>query len=67
VDRSEPQPPWDDVARRVETGAREAASIAVGLGILGVNRLQSLRRDLTRRLDDALRPDPGGSEPPATE
>ncbi|MDZ7678684.1 MAG: hypothetical protein U5K29_09030 [Acidimicrobiales bacterium] len=53
-----PEPPasWDQIAEQVAATARDAAAVGVGLGILGLNRLQALRRDLTAKLDEVVRP-----------
>jgi hypothetical protein len=49
-----PQPPeWGRIADQLATAATEAAEVAVGLGILGINRVQALRRQLEIRLAEA--------------
>ena len=42
----------DPLIERVSEVAQEAAKVALGLGILGINRLQALRRDLVAKLAD---------------
>ena len=44
------EPGWEQVTDRVVATAQDAAAVAVGLGILGINRVQALRRDLMARL-----------------
>ncbi|HSL58956.1 MAG TPA: hypothetical protein VK866_14005 [Acidimicrobiales bacterium] len=39
-----------DLPRRAAELAADTAVVVVGLGVLGVNRVQALRRDLTRRV-----------------
>lgn len=60
MDVSDPAPTWESLTRQVTETARDAArdgaAIAVGLGILGVNRLQSIRRDLEHRFGDLVTP-----------
>ncbi|MFA5565913.1 MAG: hypothetical protein WC184_08195 [Acidimicrobiia bacterium] len=38
----------NDALRQLHRGVTEAATIAVGLGVLGVNRVQVLRREVQR-------------------
>lgn len=53
-----PPPDWDDQLREVAgrarataiARARDAAAVSIGLGLLGVNRAQALRRDLVARI-----------------
>lgn len=42
----------DDPIERLGQLVHDAASVALGLGILGINRVQALRRDLEARLTD---------------
>ena len=61
------EPGWEQVTDRVVATAQDAAAVAVGLGILGINRVQSLRRDLMARLGEMGRPSndpaaPGGAD-----
>lgn len=43
----------DDLVERVTHLAENAAKVALGLGILGINRVQALRRDLAAKLADS--------------
>jgi hypothetical protein len=43
-------PELSELADRAARSVREIAEVAVGLGILGVNRVQALRREAARRL-----------------
>lgn len=52
-----------DLPRRVVAAAADAAVVAVGLGVLGINRLQSLRRDLERRMRPPSGPASGPGHP----
>ena len=57
---SQPPPDLGQIAERIGAVASDAASVTVGLGILGVNRLQVLRRQLIARIGEAThaaRPD----------
>jgi hypothetical protein len=57
---SEQPPDLAQIADRIGAVASEAASVAIGLGILGINRIQVLRRQLIARIGDATsvaRPD----------
>lgn len=51
----------DDPVEQLGRLAREGLTVAVGLGILGINRVQALRRDLEARL--ASRMDQPDREP----
>lgn len=42
----------DDPVERLNRLAQDAATVALGLGILGINRVQALRRDLAAKLAD---------------
>ena len=53
-----PPPEWERLADQVGSAATEAAELVVGLGILGINRVQALRRQLEARL---VPPSDGGS------
>jgi hypothetical protein len=44
------QPEWERLADQVGAAATEAAELVVGLGILGINRVQALRRQVEQRL-----------------
>ncbi len=56
--------PWDEQLRELAAQAREtavsrardAAAVSIGLGLLGVNRAQALRRDVVSRLSPDPRP-----------
>ena len=45
-------PEWKDLTEEISKAARDAAYVIVGLGVLGVQRAQVRRRELTRRLAD---------------
>lgn len=45
-----------EVLERLGRGATEVAETLVGLGVLGVNRLQAIRRDLAARDASQRRP-----------
>lgn len=49
-----PPPEWAEIADRVTAAATEAAEVAVGLGILGLNRVQALRRQAELRLAEVV-------------
>jgi hypothetical protein len=46
-----------DLPRRVVDAATDAVVVAVGLGVLGVNRVQALRRDVERLVRSRSGPD----------
>jgi hypothetical protein len=49
MDARPPGPDLAQIADRIGAAATEAVEVAVGLGILGINRVQALRRQLTAR------------------
>lgn len=53
---SEPLPDLGQIAERITGAASDAAAVTVGLGILGINRLQVLRRQAQARLADLSGP-----------
>ena len=53
--RLDPPSELAHAAERASATVREAAEVAVGLGILGVNRVQALRREAAARLADVGR------------
>jgi hypothetical protein len=63
TDRSPLDP--DELVERIGAVASEVASVAVGLGILGINRVQAVRRDLVARLSDLADTGSSGSTDPA--
>ena len=65
TDRSPLDP--DELAERIGAVATEVASVAVGLGILGINRVQAVRRDLQARLADAVSPSASPVADPSTD
>jgi len=42
--------PIEELPRRIVAAAADAAVVAVGLGLLGINRVQVARRELQARL-----------------
>lgn len=60
---AEREPGWEQVTDRVVATAQDAAAVAVGLGLLGINRVQSLRRDLMAHIAEMGRPSGGPAAP----
>lgn len=52
VDSPSPEEIVAEAVERLGRAATEIAETVVGLGVLGLNRLQALRRDLTAGRDD---------------
>jgi hypothetical protein len=48
----DPPPVLNEIVDRIGGAARDAAAVTIGLGILGINRIQVLRREATTRLDE---------------